>query len=169
MKTTIFRLLSSLAYAIQYFFYVLAGIVTFGGMCFLIFKPMVTDVLRELNLPYWILILLTFLTILILILYGLIARYCQPIFKNLSQETYFAQSNIVSSLRLVWIFALILTIQFISNVMLNYLAIHNASDIFSHSSFGDYTLNLVFLLIAFTGYLIFKNGRATQEDSESII
>ncbi|WP_161980922.1 hypothetical protein [Streptococcus sp. S784/96/1] len=169
MASVVFKGLSIIAYIAQYFFYVLAGIVAFGGMCFLVFKPMVTDVLIEFKLPYWLLIWLTVMAILILILYGLIARYCQPIFKNLSQETYFAKTNIVSSLRLVWIFALILTIQFISNVTLYYFAIRNASDLFSQSSFGDYRLNLVFLLIAFTGHLILKNGRAAQEDSESII
>lgn len=169
MKTILFKCLSTLAYIAQYLFYILAAIVGFGVICFLVLREIVTNILVQIQLPYPLLIALTMLAIGILLLYGLVAKQCHLILKNLSQEDYFASDNMTSSLRLVWIFSLMLGLQFIGNSLIEYFSITNASDIFSHYSAGEYTVTIIFLIISFSAYLIFKNGRAAQEDSESII
>lgn len=169
MKSVVLKTLSSVAKIAQYFFYLLTGILIFGDICFLIFHEVVAYILKETGAPYGLMICLTLLAAGILCLYGLIARSCQIILKNLSEEHYFVESNITSCLSLVWFLGLILVLQFVSNLSLKYFSMQHASYLFNGFSSGDYTLTVVFLIIAFASYLVFKKGKATQDDVESIV
>ncbi|MDW7798643.1 hypothetical protein [Streptococcus canis] len=87
---------------------------------------------------------------------------------NLSRDIYFTTHNTQSSLRISFSNVTIVLLQLSINAIQTYFNLNNISSLFDFSH-GSYLTNIIIAICAFSGYLIFKNGKLSKDDSESII
>lgn len=88
--------------------------------------------------------------------------------KNLSLGIYFNNTNSLESIRIAILNIFVIFAQISASIVQERIGIKNTSSLFnfSHSSL---TPNIIIIVCAFSAFLIFKNGKVTQDDSESII
>ncbi len=172
MEKTVFRFLAVCATFLQYLFLICAFFVLTGIFLMLAFKNSFTELNIGINLTQPLILGFTLYTlivaVLILLCYSISAKHFRYIMTNLSRDIYFTTHNTQSSLRISFSNVTIVLLQLSINAIQTYFNLNNISSLFDFSH-GSYLTNIIIAICAFSGYLIFKNGKLSKDDSESII
>lgn len=170
MKKTLFTIASICVKVLQYLFIFCAILTAFGTVAFISQKNLVLSYVKELSLntPYFLFITVGFMGVIVLICYDMSAKYFASILKNMASENYFIQENSRFSLIITLLTLLIILVQLISTFVFQWFDIPKTSALFNFSHV-NYFYNIIIVLIASAAYFIFKSGKATKDDAESII
>lgn len=172
MEKTVFRFLAICATFLQYLFLICTFFVFIGIFFTISFKDSITELKIGIDFNQPLVLGFTIYTlvvaILILLCHSFSAKYFRYIMTNLSQNTYFTTSNSQNSLKICLFNIFIVLLQLSINLIQTYFNLNDMSSLFDFSH-GSYLTNIIIAICAFSGYLIFKNGKLSKDDSESII
>lgn len=87
---------------------------------------------------------------------------------NLGEKRYFTDENPIYCKRIFLLLMIITALKFSTEVAFKYLYFPDINILFQ-ISLKSYFFNVIFIIISYASFLVFKHGKTIRDDSESII
>lgn len=175
MNKIIFRIIYQCSKIIKYILIFVSFMMLLGTILSLFFKDKILKLMTQ-NYNLSIMEGVSFPFIIYCCISGCIIVIClvlvfdnlKKLMLNLSNENYFVEEN-ANYCKKIFLFLMTLTIlKLIAELIFRWLYVNNVSMIFE-MSFKNYFVNIMFIILSYASYLVFKNGKSLKDDSESII